>query len=82
MLEATGGLEMPLATTLQAAGLPVVMVNPRQARAFGRASGQLAKTDRIDARLLAKMAARMRPPVRALPEAKRRDLRALVMRRR
>ena len=82
VLEATGGLEMPLATTLQAAGLPVVVVNPRQARAFGRASGPWAKTDRIDARLLAEMAARMRPPVRTLPEAERRDLRALVVRRR
>ena len=82
VLAATGGLEMPLATTLQAAGLPVVVVNPRQARAFGRASGPLAKTDRIDARLLAEMAARMRPPVRTLPEAERRDLRALVVRRR
>ena len=82
VLAATGGLEMPLATTLQAAGLPVVVVNPRQARAFGRASGQLAKTDRIDARWLAEMAARMRPPVRTLPEAERRDVRALVVRRR
>ncbi|MXZ23565.1 MAG: IS110 family transposase [Caldilineaceae bacterium SB0666_bin_21] len=57
VMEATGGLEMPLATTLQAAGLPVAVVNPRQARAFGRASGQLAKTDRMDAQLLARMAA-------------------------
>ena len=73
---------MPLATTLQAAGLPVAVVNPRRARAFGRASGQLAKTDRMDAQLLARMAARMRPPVRPLPEADRRDLRALVVRRR
>ena len=45
VMEATGGLEVPLATTLQAAGLPVAVVNPRRARAFGRASGQLAKTD-------------------------------------
>ena len=82
VMEATGGLEVPLATALQAAGLPVAVVNPRRARAFGRASGQLAKTDRMDAQLLARMAARMRPPVRPLPEADRQDLRALVVRRR
>ena len=80
--EATGGLEVPLATSLQAVGLPVAVVNPRQARAFGRASGQLAKTDRIDARLLARMAAKLRPPVRPLPDTDLRDLRALVVRRR
>ncbi len=82
VVEATGGREMPLATALQAAGLPVAVVNPRQARAFGRASGQLAKTDRIDARLLARMAAVLQPPVRPLPDADLRALRALVVRRR
>ena len=66
VVEATGGLERPLA--LQAAGLPVAVVNPRQARDFGRASGRLAKTDRMDAHLLAEMAALMRPPVRLLGE--------------
>ena len=82
VVEATGGREVPLATALQAAGLPVAVVNPRQARAFGRASGQLAKTDRIDARLLARMAAVLQPPVRPLPDADLRALRALVVRRR
>ncbi len=57
VVEATGGLELDLATSLQAAGLPVAVVNPRQARDFGRASSRLAKTDRIDARLWAEMAA-------------------------
>lgn len=82
VVEATGGLERPLALALQAAGLPVAVVNPRQARDFGRASGRLAKTDRMDAHLLAEMAALMRPPVRPLPDADRQALRALVVRRR
>ena len=78
VVEATGGWERPLALALQAAGLPVAVVNPRQARAFGRASGQLAKTDRM----LAEMAALMRPPVRPLPDADLQALRVLVGRRR
>ena len=82
VMEATGGLERPLATTLQAAGIPVAVVNPRRAHAFGRASGQLAKTDRMDARILAEMAAKVRPPVRPLPDAERRALQDLVARRR
>ena len=68
VVEATGGLERSLALARQAAGLPVAVVNPRQARDFGRASGRLAKTDRMDAHLLAEMAALMRPPVRLLGE--------------
>ena len=82
VVEATGGREVPLAAALQAAGLPVAVVNPRQARAFGRALGQLAKTDCLDARLLARMAAVLRPPVRPLPDADLRALRAVVVRRR
>ena len=82
MVEATGGREVPLAAALQAAGLPVAVVNPRQAREFGRALGQLAKTDCLDARLLARMAAVLRPPVRPLPDADLRTLRAVVVRRR
>lgn len=66
VVEATGDLERPLA--LQAAGLPVAVVNPRQTRDFGRVSGRLAKTDRMDARLLAETAALMRTPVRLLGE--------------
>ena len=62
MMEATSGREVPLAASPQAVGLPVAMVNPRQTRVCGRASGLLAKTDRIDARLLARMAAKLRPP--------------------
>ena len=57
VLEATGGYEQAALDALQAAGLPVVRVNPRQARDFARATGQLAKTDRLDARMLAQMAA-------------------------
>ena len=76
VVEATGGLERPLTLSLQAAGLLVAVVNPRQACDFGRALGQLAKIDRMDARRLAAMAALMRPPVRLLPGADRQALRA------
>ena len=82
VVEATGGLEVPLAATLQDAGLPVAVVNPRQARAFGRTIGQLAKTDDIDARMLSRMAATVQPTVRPLPDADLRALRHLVARRR
>lgn len=80
VVEATGGREVPLATSLQAAGLPVAVVNPRQARAFGRASGQLAKTDRIDARLRARMAAKLRP-LRMLVARRRQVVRLIVQER-
>ena len=56
LIEATGGLEKSLASALQLAGFQVVVINPRQARDFARAMGYLAKTDRIDARVLAQMA--------------------------
>ena len=56
IVEATGGLEVPLVAELSAADLPVVVVNPRQVREFGRASGRLAKTDRMDAQVLAGVA--------------------------
>src|SRR5262245_21715107 len=56
VLEATGGLELPIQTALVAAAIPVARINPRQARAFARATGELAKTDRIDAALLAHFA--------------------------
>lgn len=82
VLEATGGLERDLVACLGAASLPVVVVNPRRVRAFAKAEGQLAKTDRIDALLLARFAERIRPPVRPLPEADRAELEALVTRRR
>ena len=67
VLEATGGLETVVVSALGLAGLPVVAVNPRQMRDFARAAGNLAKTDRLDARLIALFAARMRPEVRPLP---------------
>jgi transposase len=82
VLEATGGYELLAAAALAAAGLPVVVVNPRQVRDFARAAGQLAKTDRIDAGVLALFGERVRPPVRALPNAEAQALEALLARRR
>jgi len=82
VLEATGGLEGPLVGALAAAGLPVVVVNPRQVRDFAKATGQLAKTDTLDAAVLAHFAAAVRPPVRPLPDAATQGLAALVTRRR
>ena len=66
VLEASGGLQTALVAELSAASMPVVVVNPRQVRDFARASGQLAKTDALDARMLALFAERMRPEVRRL----------------
>jgi transposase len=82
VLEATGGHETAAVAALAEAGLPVVVVNPRQVRDFGRATGQLAKTDRIDARVLALFAERVRPEVRPLPDADAQELQALLARRR
>lgn len=82
VLEATGGYETPLAAALATAGLPVVVANPRQVRDFAKATGQLAKTDRIDAHVLALFAERVRPPVRPLPDEALRMLDALLTRRR
>jgi len=82
VLEATGGYEMLCVAALAAANLPVVVVNPRQVRDFARATGQLAKTDRIDADILALFAERVRPEVRALPDAAAQELDALLARRR
>ncbi len=82
VLEATGGHETPAVAALAEAGLPVVVANPRQVRDFGRATGQLAKTDRIDARVLALFAERVRPEVRVLPDEKTQELTALLARRR
>ena len=61
VLEATGGLELPLTGALAAAGLPVVVVNPRQVRDFAKATGTLAKTDTLDAHILARFAEVIRP---------------------
>lgn len=82
VLEATGGLEVPLAGALAAAALPVVVINPRQVRDFARATGQLAKTDRRDAQILARFAEAIRPPVRPVPDDQTQLLAALVARRR
>src|SRR3954453_23094554 len=82
VLEATGGLEVHLAAALAAAGLPVAVVNPRQVRGFARATGRLAKTDRLDAKAIAHSAEAVRPPIRPLPDAATRHLGALVARRR
>jgi transposase len=82
ILEATGGFELPLVGALVAAGLPVSVVNPRQVRDFARATGQLAKTDAIDARVLARFGEAVRPELRVLPDAATQELAALVARRR
>ena len=81
VLEATGGLERAATAALATAGLPVVVVNPRQARDFARATGQLAKTDALDARALAHFADVIRPTPRPLPDAQTQELRALLGRR-
>ena len=81
VLEATGGLERAVTGALATAGLPVVVVNPRQVRDFARATGQMAKTDALDARVLAHFADVIRPTPRPLPDAQTQELRALLGRR-
>ncbi len=82
VLEATGGLEQPTAAALALAGVPVAVVNPRQVRDFAKAVGRLAKTDRIDAAVLAHFAEAVRPKPRPLADEDARELHALVLRRR
>ena len=82
VLEATGGHEMAVTAALVAAGLAVAVVNPRQVRDFARATGQLAKSDTLDARVLALFAARVQPPPRPLPDAVAQEVAALLARRR
>lgn len=82
VLEATGGYEYAAAAALSLAGLAVAVVNPRQVRDFAKATGRLAKTDRIDAQVLARFGAAVRPEPRALPSAAVRELDATVTRRR
>jgi len=82
VLEATGGLEVALAGALATATLPVAVVNPRQVRDFARSTGTLAKTDRLDAQLLAQFADTVRPEPRLLPDAQAQELTALLQRRR
>jgi transposase len=81
VVEATGGYERVLVATLATANLPVVVVNPRQVRDFAKALGQLAKTDRIDAAVLARFAAAVRPELRPLPSEDERKLRETLARR-
>lgn len=82
VMEATGGLETELASALVAAGVPVAVVNPRQVRDYAKATGRLAKTDRIDALVLAGFAKAIRPQVRELPDEDTRALGDLLARRR
>jgi len=81
VLEAPGGLERLVASALATAGLPVVVVHPRQARDVARATGQLAKTDALDARALAHCADAIRPTPRPVPDVQTQALRALLGRR-
>jgi transposase len=80
IIEATGGFERVVVGALAAVGLPVAGVNPRQVRDFARATGSLAKTDRIDARVLARFAEAVRPAPRPLPDREIRALQAIVAR--
>ena len=82
VLEATGGMEMALAGELAASQLAIAVVNPRHVRGFARAAGKLAKTDALDAQVLAHFAEAMRPASRPLPDDASQELRALMARRR
>ncbi len=82
VLEATGGFEQVVAASLASAGLPVVVMNPRQIRDFARSLNRLAKTDRIDAEIIALFGEKVQPPIRALPDEQARMLDELVTRRR
>jgi transposase len=82
VMEATGGLEIPVAGLLAAAGLPVAVINPRQARDFAKAIGVLAKTDAVDAIVLARFAQAVRPAVRALKSEEAQELESVLTRRR
>jgi transposase len=82
VLEATGGFEITVAAALAAGGLPLAVVNPAQIRAFARAIGRLAKTDRLDAELIARFAEQVRPQPRPVPGAQAQLLAELVARRR
>lgn len=82
VLEATGGLELPVAAALATANLPTVIVNPRKVRDFAKASGRLAKTDQLDAHVLAHFGEALQPTVRPLPDAAHQALSAVLTRRR
>jgi transposase len=82
VLEATGGLEMTVLAALAVAGLPVAVVNPRQVRDFARATGRLAKSDRLDAKCIAHFAVAVRPVLTPMPEATTLELELILARRR
>ena len=82
VIEATGGYQRAVVLALAAADLPVVVINPRQVRDFARATGRLAKTDRIDAQVLAQFGAKIRPEHRPLPDEKTLELKEQLTRRR
>lgn len=82
ILEASGGFETAVMAALMQAGLPVVVVNARQVRDFAKAKGILAKTDKVDAQVLAQFGEAIKPPLRDLPTTQDRELKALVARRR
>lgn len=82
LLEATGGLEYLVVGELAMIGLPIAVVNPRQVRRFAQATGRLAKTDKLDAQVLAQFAEAVRPEPRTLPDVATQELAALVTRRR
>jgi len=82
VLEATSSLHIAVTDALSAAGLPVVVANPRHVRDFARSIGQLAKTDALDAYVIARYAEAVSPPIRQLPDAATRELQALIARRR
>ncbi len=82
VLKASGGYERPVVATLAAAGTPVAVVNPRQARDFAKATGKLAKTDELDAQALAHFAEAVRPEVRPIPDEQAREFAAIIARRR
>jgi transposase len=81
IIEATGGLEVPVASALATAGIGVAVLNPRQVRDFARATGQLAKTDALDAQVLVRFGETVKLQLRALPDAQAQALEALVNRR-
>ena len=81
-MEATGGYETVVASAVAAAQLPLAVINPRQIREFARATGKLAKTDRIDAAVIAHFAEAVRPPARPIADTQALALGELVARRR
>lgn len=82
VLEATAGYERPVAAAIAASGIAVAVVNPRQARDFAKATGRLAKTDRIDAEILARFASAVGPKPSVVPDEEMRALQAILARRR